>query len=234
MSIQPVPMSLYDQDFDAFARRLGEAFERYGFAIVAEHGLDPDRLAGANDRAKAFFALPEAVKRRYHVPGGAGQRGYTPFGVETAKGAQLHDLKEFWHTGRELPPGHPYRAYMPDNLWPSEIEGFRPYVGGLFEALDDAQGGQSGPRAPGGGALFLALLPALRAGLPDPDPAGLRERGEPRPLSDPDHRRRVPQGAAARDQAGLRPAYWAIRMLPIDPAMVSNASARSLELVTFR
>ena len=137
MSIQPVPMSLYDQDFDAFARRLGEAFERYGFAIVAEHGLDPDRLAGANDRAKAFFALPEAVKRRYHVPGGAGQRGYTPFGVETAKGAQLHDLKEFWHTGRELPPGHPSRAYMPDNLWPSEIEGFRPYVGGLFEALDD-------------------------------------------------------------------------------------------------
>src|SRR3569833_784482 len=128
MSIEPVPMSLYERDFDAFAHRLGEAFERYGIAIVAEHGLDPAVVGGADARAKAFFALPDAVKRRYHVPGGAGQRGYTPFGVETAKDTKLHDLKEFWHTGRELPPGHPYRAWMPDNLWPDEVEGFRPYV----------------------------------------------------------------------------------------------------------
>jgi isopenicillin N synthase-like dioxygenase len=26
---------------------------------------------------------------------------------------------------------------MPDNLWPAEVEGFRPHVGGLYEALDD-------------------------------------------------------------------------------------------------
>jgi isopenicillin N synthase-like dioxygenase len=136
MSIEPVPLSLYDRDFDAFARALGAAFERYGFAIVAEHGLDPALVEGADSHARAFFALPEAVKRRYHVEGGAGQRGYTPFGVETAKGARLHDLKEFWHTGRELPPGHPYRASMPDNLWPDEIDGFEPYVYGLYEALD--------------------------------------------------------------------------------------------------
>jgi len=76
------------------------------------------------------------VKRRYQAPGGAGQRGYTPFGVETAKGAKLHDLKEFWHMGRELPPGHPYRQFMPDNLWPAEVEGFQPYVSGFYEALD--------------------------------------------------------------------------------------------------
>ena len=137
MSIQPVSLSLYDQDFDAFAAQLGAAFERYGFAIVADHGLDPALVDGANARARAFFALPEDVKRAYHVPGGAGQRGYTAFGVETAKGAKLHDLKEFWHTGRELPPGHPYRAIMPDNLWPAEVEGFEPYVYGLYGALDD-------------------------------------------------------------------------------------------------
>jgi isopenicillin N synthase-like dioxygenase len=137
VSIQPVSLSLYDQDFDRFAAELGAAFERYGFAIVADHGLDPAVVEGADTSAKAFFALPDEVKRRYHLPGGAGQRGYTAFGVETAKGAALHDLKEFWHTGRELPPGHPYRAYMPDNLWPAEVEGFRPHVGGLYEALDD-------------------------------------------------------------------------------------------------
>ena len=40
---------------------------------------------------------------RYHVPGGGGARGYTAFGVETAKGAKYSDLKEFWHIGRESP-----------------------------------------------------------------------------------------------------------------------------------
>ena len=110
MSIAPVSLKLADQDFEAFADALGAAFERYGFAVVADHGLDDALVEGAIDRAKAFFALPEAVKRQYRVEGGAGQRGYTPFGVETAKGAKLHDLKEFWHVGRTLPPGHAYRA----------------------------------------------------------------------------------------------------------------------------
>ena len=45
---------------------------------------------------------------RYKVPNGGGARGYTAFGIETAKGATHHDLKEFWHVGRELPPGHPF------------------------------------------------------------------------------------------------------------------------------
>ena len=141
MSIEPVPLSLYHQDLDRFAAAIGGAFERYGFAILAEHGLDPALVEGADARAKAFFALPEAVKRRHHVPGGGGQRGYTPFGIETAKGAQLHDLKEFWHVGRELPQGHPYRAFMPENLWPEEVEGFREHVYGLFHAFD-ALGGR--------------------------------------------------------------------------------------------
>ena len=140
LSIEPVPLSLYDQDLDRFAAAIGAAFERYGFAVVAEHGMDPALVEAANAGARAFFALPEAVKRRYQVAGGAGQRGYTPFGVETAKGAQLHDLKEFWHVGRELPAGHPYRAFMPDNLWPGEVDGFHAAVYGLFQALEAAGG----------------------------------------------------------------------------------------------
>jgi isopenicillin N synthase-like dioxygenase len=140
VSIEPVSFELYSTDFDRFAARLGASFERYGFAVVSDHGLDPALTSAALERTKAFFALSDAVKRRYHVPGGAGQRGYTPFGVETAKGAALHDLKEFWHVGRELPADHPYRAVMPDNLWPDEVEGFRASVGGLFEALDGLGG----------------------------------------------------------------------------------------------
>ncbi len=137
MTIEPVSYTLYEADFEAFSARLGASFERYGFAVVSDHGLAPELTEGALAATKAFFALPDPIKRRYHVQGGAGQRGYTPFGVETAKGAKLHDLKEFWHMGRELAPGHPYRAYMPDNLWPEEVEGFRAHISGLYGALDE-------------------------------------------------------------------------------------------------
>ncbi len=137
MTIEPVSHTLYEADFEAFSARLGASFERYGFAVVSDHGLAPELTEGALAATKAFFAQPDPIKRRYHVQGGAGQRGYTPFGVETAKGAKLHDLKEFWHMGRELAPGHPYRAYMPDNLWPEEVEGFRAHISGLYGALDE-------------------------------------------------------------------------------------------------
>jgi isopenicillin N synthase-like dioxygenase len=129
-------MRLRAQDKRAFSQALGESFARYGFAVVADHGLPPRLLADVDARVRAFFALPEEVKRRYYVPGGRGQRGYTPFGVEAAKDATHVDLKEFWHIGRELPPGHPARAVMPDNLWPDEINGFKRDLYALYEALD--------------------------------------------------------------------------------------------------
>ena len=40
--------------------------------MVSDHGLVPALFEGAIVRTKAFFALPEATKRRYHVPGGGG------------------------------------------------------------------------------------------------------------------------------------------------------------------
>ncbi len=104
--------------------------------MIGDHGLDPGVLDEALDQAKAVFALPEGRKLAYAVPGGAGQRGYTAFGREAAKDAAASDLKEFWHVGRELPPGHPYRSMMPDNLWPSELSGFRPALSALYAELD--------------------------------------------------------------------------------------------------
>ncbi|MBY0564194.1 MAG: isopenicillin N synthase family oxygenase [Hyphomonadaceae bacterium] len=119
-----------------FARAIGESYVQFGFAIVADHGLDRETISRALDATKAFFALPDAVKKRYHVPGGAGQRGYIPFGVEAAKGASKVDLKEFWHVGRELPDSHRYRPFMPANLWPEEIPNFKRDVYALYQALD--------------------------------------------------------------------------------------------------
>ncbi|HYG26895.1 MAG TPA: 2-oxoglutarate and iron-dependent oxygenase domain-containing protein [Caulobacteraceae bacterium] len=136
-TIPPVAFSRYGEDLRGFAQDLGSSFARYGFAVVDGHDLDQARIDRALAAAKAFFALPEAVKRRYQVAGGAGQRGYTPFGVETAKGAQHHDLKEFWHVGRELPQRHRYRGAMPENVWPAEVDGFRDELLWLYGALDE-------------------------------------------------------------------------------------------------
>jgi len=139
MANPPLPaLSMRDRRADprGFAQAMGESYARTGFAIVADHGLDADVIARALDATKAFFALPEEVKRLYHVVGGAGQRGYVPFGMEAAKGAAAVDLKEFWHVGRELPEGHAYRAYMPHNVWPSETPTFRADVYALYDALD--------------------------------------------------------------------------------------------------
>ena len=141
-------------DREAFIAELGAAYREWGFAGIRNHGIPQADIDAAYDVFKRFFALPEAVKMKYHVPGGGGARGYTPFGVETAKGAQHFDLKEFWHIGREIPDDSKYRAVMPPNLWPEEVEGFREHGYGLYRALDKL------------GSRVLSAL-ALHIGLPE-------------------------------------------------------------------
>ena len=149
--IAPISLNLAGADA---ARAFGDAFERTGFAVVSDHGVDAGVIDAALAATRAFFAVPEAVKRRYHVAGTGGARGLTPFGIETAKGETAPDRKEFWHMGRELPPGSPYRATMPDNLWPDEVPAFRPAVTALYDALDAA-----GARILAAIALYLGLAP---------------------------------------------------------------------------
>ena len=81
----PAP-SLNDEAADpvAFAAALGGSFERFGFAVVADHGVPADLNARAWAMTEAFFALPEDTKRAYFVAGGGGARGYTPFKTEVA------------------------------------------------------------------------------------------------------------------------------------------------------
>ncbi|MCF7223169.1 isopenicillin N synthase family dioxygenase [Marilutibacter chinensis] len=141
-------------DRDAFVAELGAAYREWGFAGIRGHGIGDDRIRAAYEVFERFFALPEEVKMRYHVPGSGGARGYTPFGVETAKDSKHHDLKEFWHVGREIAEDSRYRDVMPPNLWPTEIEGFREHAYGLYQALDAL------------GSSVLAAL-ALHIGLPE-------------------------------------------------------------------
>jgi len=127
-----------DRDPDGFARDLGRSFRRFGFAVVADHGVPQPLIDRAWSDTEALFARPEAEKRQYHRAGGGGARGYTPFKTEIAKGASAVDLKEFWHVGRELPQGHAYADRMAPNIWPAEPEGFRDTFTELFAAFDRA------------------------------------------------------------------------------------------------
>lgn len=153
--IEQVPLLSLDKlSADGFADAIGNSFRAFGFAIVTGHGMDPDLVSRGWALSKAFFALPEPAKRAYLVPGGAGQRGYTAFGTEVAKGASENDLKEFWHIGRELPASHPLAADMPPNVWPSEIAEFEQTFSDLFAAFDE-----TGARILSGVARHLGLAP---------------------------------------------------------------------------
>ncbi len=135
-SITPVSFRDFASDFEGFSQTLGGSFARYGFAVISDHGISQERIDAAIAAAKRFFALPEEVKRSYKLPL-SGARGFTPFGIETAKGETHHDLKEFWHVGRDLPPGHRYRSHMADNVWPdAEVPEFQETVGWLYAVLD--------------------------------------------------------------------------------------------------
>jgi isopenicillin N synthase-like dioxygenase len=127
-----------DKDPQGFAQELGNSFVEYGFAIVRDHGIPQDLIDRAEQYSKQFFALPEEVKKKYLIPGSGGARGYTAFGIETAKGATSFDLKEFWHVGRELPAGHKFRDVMADNIWPEELPGFKDTFLELYDAFDAA------------------------------------------------------------------------------------------------
>lgn len=125
------------EDRQAFIDELGAAYREWGFAGIRNHGIGQPLIDDAYAAFKAFFALPDDVKKRYHVAGGGGARGYTPFGVETAKDSKHFDLKEFWHIGREIPDDSPYREVMDANVWPAEVPEFRAAGYALYQALDE-------------------------------------------------------------------------------------------------
>jgi len=120
----------------AFIQAVGSALEEYGFLRVMGHGVTPAIVEPAYAASKALFALSDDEKHAYCVRGGRGERGYTPFGAEHAKGMPMPDLKEFWHVGRELEPGHPLQAVYPPNQWPTEVDGFRDVMLGLYSKLE--------------------------------------------------------------------------------------------------
>ena len=153
-AIPTLDIRRYDRDREAFVAELGAAYRERGFAGIRGHGIPQSLIDAAYDAFKRFFALPTEVKLQYHLKGSGGARGYTPFGIETAKDSKYPDLKEFWHIGREIPRDSRFAEVMPPNVWPAEVDGFREHGYALYQALDQL------------GSRVLCAL-ALHIGLPE-------------------------------------------------------------------
>ncbi len=120
----------------AFVSALGKAYEDVGFVAVKNHGISDSTIDGLYKNTTAFFNLPQPVKNKYEISGLAGQRGYTSFGKEHAKGSAAPDLKEFFQFGQIVEDGDPIRKEYPDNVTVTELPGFNPVFAAAYRSFE--------------------------------------------------------------------------------------------------
>jgi isopenicillin N synthase-like dioxygenase len=134
-----------------FVQKLGKAYEEVGFVAVKNHGVPDNLIADLYQYVQEFFSLPLEKKKAYEIAGLAGQRGYTSFGKEHAKGSDAPDLKEFFQYG-QVPRDNYKEEEYPDNVKVSEVADFN-------KTFDDAYRGfeKSGTALLQAIALYLGL-----------------------------------------------------------------------------
>ena len=79
---------------EKFIKEIGSAFEDIGFVALSGHFLEDELVDKLYGEIKEFFHQPQEIKDKYEIEGIGGQRGYTSFGKEHAKGKKEGDLKE--------------------------------------------------------------------------------------------------------------------------------------------
>ncbi len=107
-----------------FVSEIGGAFEDIGFVALSGHFLSDELIETLYSEIKKFFALPQEVKDKYEIKGIGGQRGYTSFGKEHAKGRKEGDLKEFWHFGQYVEDDPKLQEEYPPNVEVKELPEF--------------------------------------------------------------------------------------------------------------
>jgi isopenicillin N synthase-like dioxygenase len=121
-----------------FVKELGDAYHEVGFVTVRNHGISDKMIEELYREVKAFFSLPDEIKLKYEKPDLAGQRGYTSFGREHAKGSKVADLKEFFQFGQMVTDEDPIRKDYPDNVWVSELPGFNEVAINAYRSFEIA------------------------------------------------------------------------------------------------
>lgn len=107
-----------------FVDEIGKAYEDIGFVALKGHFLSDELVNNLYSEVKKFFDLPEDTKKKYEIEGIGGQRGYTAFGKESAKGRKEGDLKEFWHFGQYVENDPKLEAEYPKNVYVDEVPKF--------------------------------------------------------------------------------------------------------------
>lgn len=121
----------------AFVQQLGRAYEDIGFVAVKGHLLSDELSASLYEQVKKFYAMSDEHKAGYEVPGLAGQRGYTSFGKEHAKGRTEGDLKEFWQFGQYVEDADPVKAEYPDNVTVTQLPDFNVLGKEAYKRLEE-------------------------------------------------------------------------------------------------
>lgn len=119
-----------------FVNEIGTAYSEIGFVALKGHFLTDKLTANLYDEVKAFYTLPQKTKDKYEIKGLGGQRGYTGFGKESAKGRTEGDLKEFWHFGQEVTDDENLKETYPNNIQVSEIPNFNRFGMEAYRKLE--------------------------------------------------------------------------------------------------
>jgi len=119
-----------------FVQALGKAYEEVGFVAVKNHGIPDDLIADLYKYVQKFFSLPGDTKHQYEIPELAGQRGYTSFGKEHAKGFDAPDLKEFFQFGQTVEDEDPIKKEYPPNVSVNEVPEFSPTFYKAYRAFE--------------------------------------------------------------------------------------------------
>ena len=119
-----------------FVKKLGKAYNEIGFVALKGHFLNEKDIRNIYKSIKAFFNLPQDIKNKYELEGFSGQRGYTSFGKEHAKGQEHGDLKEFWHFGQYLDDYEYSQFGYPKNIYVKEIPEFNEIGKTVYKALE--------------------------------------------------------------------------------------------------
>jgi isopenicillin N synthase-like dioxygenase len=135
----------------AFVQELGKAYEEVGFVAVKNHGVPDELIADLYKYVQEFFSLPSEQKKNYEIPGLAGQRGYTSFGKEHAKGSEAPDLKEFFQYG-QIPRDNYKEEEYPPNVQVNQIATFNATMEAAYRAFE-----KSGTALLQAIALYLGL-----------------------------------------------------------------------------
>lgn len=107
-----------------FVQQIGNAYRKVGFVAIINHGIHKDLIEEFYCQVKSFFAMDTELKSNYEIKSLAGQRGYTSFGREHAKGSDAPDLKEFWQFGPDVEDDVALINEYPPNLEVSELPQF--------------------------------------------------------------------------------------------------------------